>query len=129
MSLYSSDTSSADSRKPVVAAYLEIMRLLDDRVAPLLGKVTTRVLVQGAARRVAEKYPFLHFLERIPYTEVTPAIAQEQLGGQSPQELTAALNALLEECFAGLKELTGDLIVTPLHDEVTRQLQHMSIIQ
>jgi hypothetical protein len=37
-------------------------------------------------------------------------------------ELAAGLDALLQECFAGLKELTGDLIAPPLHDEVTRHL-------
>jgi hypothetical protein len=128
LALYSSDNCSSDSRKHVVEAYLQAIRLIDDRVAPLLGKVTTRVLVQGAARRVADKYPFLHFLERVPYTEVTPAMAQEQFGGLTSQELMQGLNQLLQECFAGLKELTGDLIATPLHDEVTRQLQQMSIM-
>jgi hypothetical protein len=128
LSLYSSDDCSVDSRKQIIEAYLQAIRLIDDRVAPLLGKVTTRVLVQGAARRVAEQYPFLHFLERIPYTEVTPAIAREQFSGLTPQALQQALNALLQECFAGLKELTGELIATPLHDEVSRQLQQLSII-
>jgi hypothetical protein len=35
------------------------------------------------------------------------------------------LDALLDECFAGLRELTGDLIAPPLHDEVTHQLRQL----
>jgi hypothetical protein len=32
---------------------------------------------------------------------------------------------LLDECFSGLRELTGDLIAPPLHDEVTHQLKQL----
>jgi hypothetical protein len=117
-----SDNPSSVSREQVTEAYLKAIQLIDDRVTPFLGKATTRVLVQGAARRVAEEYPFLHFLEKMPYTEVVPAIVREQLSSVTPMELAAGMDALLQECFAGLKELTGDLIVPPLHDEVTRQL-------
>ena len=61
----------------------------------------------------------------MPYTEVVPSVVREQLGGVIPQQLAAGLDALLQECFAGLKELTGDLIVPPLHEEVRRQLEQM----
>src|SRR6266550_6124948 len=118
-----SDYSSSVSREQVAEAYLKVIRLIDNRVTPFLGKATTRVLVQGAARRVSETYPFLHFLEKMPYTEVVPSVVREQLGGVIPQQLAAGLDALLQECFAGLKELTGDLIVPPLHEEVRRQLE------
>ncbi len=117
-----SNDSSSVSREQVTEAYLKAIQLIDDRVTPFLGKATTRVLVQGAARRVTDTYPFLHFLEKMPYTEVVPAIVREQLSSVTPMKLAAGLDALLQECFAGLKELTGDLIVPPLHDEVTRQL-------
>jgi hypothetical protein len=120
-----SDYSSSVSREQVVEAYLKALRLIDDRVTPFLGKVTTRVLVQGAAKRVSSTYPFLHFLIKMPYTEVVPAVMQEQLSGVSTAELSAALDALLQECFAGLKELTGDLIAPPIHEEVTRQLEQL----
>ena len=120
-----SDYSSSFSREQVVEAYLKALRLIDDRVTPFLGKVTTRVLVQGAAKRVSSTYPFLHFLIKMPYTEVVPAVMQEQLSGVSTAELSAALDALLQECFAGLKELTGDLIAPPIHEEVTRQLEQL----
>lgn len=117
-----SQDSSSVSREQVTEAYLKAIQLIDDRVTPFLGKATTRVLVQGAARRVLKDYPFLHFLVKMPYTEVVPAIIREQLGGVTPVELAAGLDALLQECFVGLKELTGDLIAPPLHDEVTRHL-------
>lgn len=117
-----SDNSSSLSREQVTEAYMKAIRLVDERVTPLLGKATTRVLVQGAARRVIDKYPFLHFLVKMPYTEVVPSVVREQLSSVTPQELAAGLNSLLQECFAGLKELTGDLIVPPLYAEVTRQL-------
>ncbi len=117
-----SDNSSSVSREQVTEAYLQAIRLIDERVTPLLGKATTRVLVQSAARRVMDTYPFLHFLVKMPYTEVVPAVIREQLSSVTPQELAAGLDSLLQECFAGLKELTGDLIVPPLYDEVTRQL-------
>ncbi len=120
-----SDYSSSVSREQVVEAYLKALRLIDDRVTPFLGKVTTRVLVQGAAKRVSSTYPFLRFLIKMPYTEVVPAVMQEQLSGVSTAELSAALDALLQECFAGLKELTGDLIAPPIHEEVTRQLEQL----
>jgi hypothetical protein len=117
-----SDNSSSVSREQVTEAYLKAIRLIDERVTPLLGKATTRVLVQGAARRVSDTYPFLHFLVKMPYTEVVPAVVREQLSSVTLQELAAGLDSLLQECFAGLKELTGDLIVPPLYAEVTRQL-------
>ena len=120
-----SDHSSSVSREQVVEAYLKVIRLIDDSVTPFLGKVTTRVLVQGPARRVSNTYPFLHFLGKMPYTEVIPAVIHEQFSGVTPTELAAGLDALLQECFAGLKELTGDLIVPPLYEEVTRQLQQL----
>ncbi len=120
-----SDNSFSFSREQVTEAYLKAIRLIDDRVTPLLGKVTTRVLVQVAAKRVLDTYPFLHFLVKMPYTEVVPAIVHEQLSGVAAKELAAGLDALLQECFAGLKELTGDLIVPPLNDEVARQLEQM----
>jgi hypothetical protein len=120
-----SEHSSSDSREQVAEAYLKVLRLIDDRVTPFLGKVTTRVLVQGAAKRVSSNYPFLQFLIKMPYTEVVPAVIQEQLSGVSTVELAAALDALLQECFAGLKELTGDLIAPPIYDEVTRELEQL----
>src|SRR5579863_10307699 len=118
---YTSDHSSSSvSGEQVTEAYLKVIRLIDDRVTPFLGKATTRVLVQGAARRVSHQYPFLHFLITMPYTEVIPSVIQERLAGVSSVELAVGLDALLQECFAGLKELTGDLIAPPIHDEVTR---------
>ncbi|GAC1348414.1 MAG: hypothetical protein NVSMB27_16140 [Ktedonobacteraceae bacterium] len=120
-----SDHSSSVSREQVADAYLKVIRLIDDRVTPFLGKVTTRVLVQGAARKVMSTYPFLHFLVKMPYTDVTPAFMHEQFSGVTPTELAAGLDALLQECFAGLKELTGDLIAPPIYEEVTRQLEQL----
>jgi hypothetical protein len=120
-----SEHSSSDSREQIAEAYLKVLRLIDDRVTPFLGKVTTRVLVQGAAKKVSSTYPFLHFLIKMPYTDVVPAVMQEQLSGVSTVELAAALDALLQECFAGLKELTGDLIAPPIYDEVTRELEQL----
>ena len=120
-----SDYSSSVSREQVAEAYLKVIRLIDNRVTPFLGKVTTRVLVQGAARRVSNTYPFLHFLSNMPYTDVVPAVINEQFSGVTPTELATGLDALLQECFSGLKELTGDLIAPPLYDEVTRQLQQL----
>ena len=122
---YMSDNSSSLSHEQVVEAYLQAMRLIDERVTPFLGKATTRVLVQGAAKRIVDSYPFLHFLVKMPYTDIIPAVIDEQLHAVSSQELVAGLNTLLQECFAGLRELTGDLIAPPLHDEVTRQLGQM----
>ena len=120
-----SEYSSSNSREQVAEAYLKALRLIDVRVTPFLGKVTTRVLVQGAAKRVSTTYPFLHFLIKMPYTDVVPAVMQEQLSGISTVELAAALDALLQECFVGLKELTGDLIAPPIYDEVTRELEQL----
>lgn len=116
---------SSSSPEKVTEAYLQAIRTIDERVTPFLGKATTRVLVQGAARRVSQSYPFLHFLEKLPYTEVNPPVIAEQLGNVAPEQLAAGLNALLQECFAGLKELTGDLIVPPLYEEVSRQLEQL----
>ena len=120
-----SDHSSSVSSEQVAEAYLKGIRLIDDRVTPFLGKVTTRVLVQGAAKRVSSQYPFLHFLVTMPYTDVIPSVIKEQLSGVSSTELASGLDALLSECFAGLKELTGDLIAPPIYDEVTRQLKEL----
>ena len=119
------DNSSSVSREQVTEAYLKAIRLIDERVAPLLGKATTRVLVQGAARRIGHEYPFLHFLVTRPYTDIVPSVIQEQLSGVTSTELAAGLHALLDECFAGLRELTGDLIAPPLHDEVAHQLRQI----
>lgn len=118
------DDSSSISREQVTMAYLNAIRLIDKRVTPFLGKATTRVLVQAAAKRIARTYPFLAFLEKTPYTEVVPAVIVDQCH-VSVADLNIGLSALLEECFAGLKELTGDLIEPPLHEEVTRQLGEM----
>lgn len=120
-----SDNSSSVSREQVTEAYLKAIQLIDRRVAPLLGKATTRVLVQGAAKRIVHQYPFLSCLVKRPYTDVVPSIIQEQLSGVTTTELAAGLNALLDECFAGLRELTGDLIVPPLHEEVIHQLNQL----
>jgi hypothetical protein len=120
-----SDNSSSAYNEKVVESYLKAILLIDDRVTPFLGKATTRALVQGAARRVSNEYPFLQFLEKMPYTEVVPAVITEQWSSISPQELSEGLQALLQECFVGLRELTGELIGPPLLDEVTRQLEQM----
>jgi hypothetical protein len=120
-----SNNSSSAYNEKVVESYLKAIQLIDDRVTPFLGKATTRALVQGAARRVSNQYSFLQFLQKMPYTEVVPAVITEQWGSISPQELSEGLQALLRECFAGLRELTGELIGPPLLDEVTRQLEQM----
>ncbi len=118
-----SDNSSPVSRRQITEAYLKALRLIDERVAPLLGKATTRVLVQVAAKRVVDDYPFLYFFITMPYTEVDPSIIHEQLSGTTPQELSAGLDALLDACFAGLTELTGNIITSPLHREISHHLQ------
>jgi hypothetical protein len=119
------DNSSSVSREQVTEAYLKAIGLIDERVAPYLGKATTRALVQAAANRIKHNYPFLACLIHRPYTEIVPAIIHEYLSGVTPTELTNGLNALLAECFAGLRELTGDLIAPPLHEEVRNQLQQL----
>lgn len=116
---------SSVTREQVVGAYLKVIRLIDNRVTPFLGKVTTRVLVQGAAKKVSSTYPFLHFLVKMPYTDIVPAVIHEQCSGITSVELASGLDALLQECFAGLKELTGDLIAPSLYTEVTQQLQQL----
>lgn len=116
---------SSVSGEQITQTYLKAIRLIDDRVAPFLGKATTRALVQGAARRVMRNYPFLACLVRKPYTDIVPSMVPEQIAGVTAAELTAGLNALLDECFAGLRELTGDLIAPPLLDEVTHQLKQI----
>ncbi len=118
-----SDNSSPVSRRQITEAYLKALQLIDKRVAPLLGKATTRVLVQVAAKRVMDDYPFLYFFTTMPYTEIDPSIIHEQLSGTTPQELSAGLDALLDTCFAGLTELTGDIITSPLHHEISHHLQ------
>ena len=120
-----SDNSPFISREQLTAAYLSAIERIDERVTPYLGKATTRVLVQGAARRLSHEYPFLSFLEKLPYTDVVPSIIGEQLSGVTIEQLTAGLQALLQECFSSLKELTGDLIAPPLRTEVARQLEEM----
>src|SRR5260221_6596830 len=117
-----SDNSSSVYYEKVVESYLKAIWLIDDRVTPFLGKATTRVLVQGAARRVSNQYPFLHFLVKMPYTEVVPAVIKEQWSSVTPQELTQGLHALLQECFAGLKERTRNLIAPRLLDACRCQL-------
>lgn len=124
-SSFDPDHSASSYPEKVTDAYLRAIHTIDERVTPFLGKATTRVLVQGAARRVGVSYPFLLFLEKMPYTDVNPSVVREQLGGIAPQFLETGLNALLQECFAGLRELTGDLLVPPLHEEITRQLEQL----
>lgn len=121
-----SDNPPSVPHEQIVEAYLKVFQLIDDRVAPLLGKVTTRVLVQVAASHIMDQYPYLHFLVKMPYTEIVPAVLDEQLRGVGTKELASGLDTLLQECFVGLKELTGNLIVPPLHDEVTHQLENLS---
>ena len=117
------DSSSPVSRMQVIEAYLQAIRLIDERVAPLLGKVTTRVLVQAAAKRIMNDYPFLRIFTTVPYTDIIPSVIHEQFSGVTPQELAVGLEALLDACFTGLKELTGDIIAPPLYAEVTQQMQ------
>lgn len=119
------DDSSSISREQVTEAYLKAITLIDKRVAPYLGQATTRALVQGAARRIKSHYPFLSCLVNRPYTDIAPSVIHEQVSGITPQMLAEGLNALLDECFAGLRELTGDLIASPLHDEVAHQLKQL----
>jgi len=119
------DHSSSVSCEQVTAAYLKAIGLIDERVAPYLGKATTRALVQGAANHIQNRYPFLAFLINQSYTDIVPSVFQEQLSGVALPELIAGLNALLDDCFVGLRELTGDLIAPPLHDEVNNQLRQL----
>jgi hypothetical protein len=119
------DSSSSISREQVTEAYLKAIGLIDERVAPYLGKATTRALVQGAANHIKNTYPFLECLVHRPYTDITPNIIHEYLSGVTPTELANGLHALLTECFAGLRELTGDLIAPPLREEVIHQLQQL----
>lgn len=123
--LLTPDNFSSVSRRQVIEAYLKALRLIDERVTPLLGKATTRVLVQGAAKRVMDKHSFLSFFVTMPYTDIVPSVLHEQLSGITVQELASGLDALLDECFAGLKELTGNLIAPPLLAEVTRHLRQI----
>ena len=116
------DDSFSISHEQVAAAYLNAISLIDTRVTPFLGKATTRVLVQVAAKRLAVTYPFLALLEKIPYTDIRLSLLHEHCH-ITAKELNDGLYALLEECFKGLKELTGDLIEPPLHEEVARQLE------
>jgi hypothetical protein len=122
------DNFSSVSRIQVTEAYLQAMRLIDDRVTPFLGKATTRVLVQCAAKRVMDTHPacsFLSIFMKMPYTEIIPSVIHEQFSGVTAQELITGLDALLDECFAGLRELTGSIIAPPLHDEVANQLRQL----
>ncbi len=56
-----SDNSSSAYNAKIVESYLRAIQLIDDRVTPFLGKATTRVLVQGASKRVSKEYPFPTF--------------------------------------------------------------------
>lgn len=118
------DSSSPVSPMQVTEAYLQAIRLIDERITPLLGKVTTRVLVQAAAKRIINDYPFLQIFTSLSYADITPLVIREQFSGITPQELAIGLDALLTTCFIGLKELTGDIIVPPLHAEVIQHLEN-----
>ncbi len=101
---------------------MKAIGLIDERVAPYLGRATTRALVQGAAKRILDTYPFLACFVNRPYTDIVPSVIHEYLSGISTQELAQGFSRLIDECFAGLRELTGELIVPSLHDEVIEQL-------
>ena len=118
-----SDNSSPVTRSQITEAYLKALRLIDERVALLLGRATARVLVQVAAKRVMDEYPFLYFFVTMPYTEIDPSIIHEQFSSTPPEELSAGLDALLAACFAGITELTGNIITSPLHHEVSHHIQ------
>ena len=79
------DDSSSVSREQVTEAYLKAIGLIDERVAPYLGKATTRALVQGAARSIKDTYPFLKCLVNRPYTDIVPSIIHEQLQWYHPR--------------------------------------------
>ena len=96
------DDSSSVSREQVTEAYLNAIGLIDERVAPYLGKATTRVLVQGAARSNAEAYPFLTCLINRPYTHIIPSMIHEHVHGVTLSELTEGLNALLDAVSRGI---------------------------
>ncbi|GCE13223.1 hypothetical protein [Tengunoibacter tsumagoiensis] len=119
------DNSSFVSSEQVTEAYLKAIGLIDERVAPFLGRATTRALVQGAANRIKQKYPFLRCLINRPYTDLKLSTIKDECAGVAAPKLIEGLNALVDECFAGLRELTGDLIAPPLHEEVMHQLDHV----
>src|SRR5947207_15540711 len=98
-----SDNSSSAYNEKVVESYLKAIQLIDDCVTPFVGKTTTRVLVQGAAKRVSKDYPFLNFLEKIAYTGVVPAVINKQWIYISPDDVTGGLQALLHVCGVGLR--------------------------
>jgi len=119
------DNFSSASREQITEACLQAIQLIDERVAPLLGRATTRVLVQGAAKRVVQKHPFLSCFIIRPYADIDSSTLQEQLSGLTLLEIASGMNDLLNECFAGLRELTGDLIVPPLHEEISVHLRQL----
>jgi hypothetical protein len=101
---------------------MKAIGLIDERVAPYLGRATTRALVQSAAKRTRDTYPFLACFVNRPYTDIAPSVLHEYLAGVSTQELAQGFGSLIDECFAGLRELTGELIVPSLHNQIIEQL-------
>lgn len=95
------------------------VQLVIERVYPVLGAATTQALLTAAVKEVARVYPFLSRLPPLGARRAMPARIQAYFPEVPATELALAMDALLGECIAAVRELTGDIMLNPLFLEST----------
>jgi len=103
-----------NSEDPRVEVAARMVQLVIERVYSVLGAATTQVLLAEALKEVARTYPFLHQFPRLGPRGEMPARIGQHFPGVAASELAAAMDALLCECVAAVRELTGDIMLAPL---------------
>jgi hypothetical protein len=110
------DTQQSDQTH--VDMTVRTMQLLMERVYPVLGLATTQVLLAAATKEAAREYPFLHRLPELSRRGELPAHLYRYFPDVTPAELAAAMDVLLREYIATVRELTGDIMLTPISREL-----------
>jgi hypothetical protein len=98
------------------------VQLVMEQVYPVLGVATVEAVLRAAIKTAAQRYPFLDRLSQLTLASEIPAHLCRYFPDIAPDELLAAMDALLQECIAAVRELTGDIMLGPISEEISWRL-------
>ncbi|MGE5620012.1 MAG: hypothetical protein ACM3US_12220 [Sphingomonadaceae bacterium] len=105
-----------DRRIEMLSIYERVTRIVWQRLSPTFGLRTINAIAKNVIVRQARGHPFVGYLtvreEGLDWSD-----AKRHVGAVSEPELTASLEALLDEFFDALSGLIGRLIAGKLFHE------------
>ncbi len=111
-----------DRRPDIIRIYERVMQIIWQRLSPTFGLRTINAIAKNVIVRQSQDHPFARYL-RVNESGLDWTDVKSHADEVPEEDLSASLDALLDEFFDALSNLIGRLVVGKLFQEAEEQVK------